>query len=246
MPPFAPRRVQSVTSPSRRPIFDSYTLPLPRRRHRSATAVSLAVHVAIAFLVLWRGAVLVENAWGGTRLPESGRSAGRPATVWMVMPPLPSSPDKAPAVRQPTPKRATIAQPFTDPVKLALSATPRLVLAATPAAIATVSLTVSDPADEPGTGAGTDTSAASDIFGPTPSLLPTAPAGAPAGEKGQHEVRFWIGADGQVTRIEVIPRIRDSDYRRRFMEAMSGFAFGPAKTRDGRPIEYVYSVIVHP
>jgi len=239
-----------------RPIFDSYTLPLARRRPRSGPTVSIIGHVAIALLVLWRGGVVVESAWGGTRLPESGRSGGRGATSWVVMPQLPSSQPEAPAARQPPPTVATIAQRL--PVKLDVPAPSRLVLIAAPAAIAIGNGMAGDVSpNEPAMAVGTDTSTgtgtanpdsgrtASDIFGPTPALLPIAPSGAPAGEKGEHEVRFWIRSDGRVTRVEVSPRIRDSAYRRRFMEAMNGFAFGPAKTRDGRPIEYVYSVLVH-
>jgi len=245
-----------VPAPSPRPAFDRYTLPLPPRRERSATAVSLVMHVAIAFLVLWRGAVMVENAWAGPELPERARGGDKPATVWVVMPQLASSQPAASApAPTPTPRRQAaakapaIALPSAEPIKLAVPTSPRVVLFATPtaAAIANAGSTVGDPAAGPATSTATDTSAGlGDVFGPTPSLRPTVPPGAPAGEKGSHEVRFWIRADGRVARIQVIPRIRDSEYRRRFMEAMSGFAFGPAKTRDGRPIEYVYSVVVYP
>ncbi len=65
-------------------------------------------------------------------------------------------------------------------------------------------------------------------------------------ERKKHEVRFWIRADGRVTRIEVSPPIRDSGYRRVFMETMWNFVFSPAKTRDGRPIDYVYGIVVYP
>src|SRR5437773_1694210 len=93
----------------------------------------------------------------------------------------------------------------------------------------------------PGSGGG-----ASDMFGPTPLLVPNVPPGAPPEERRKHEVRFWIRADGRVTRIEVSPPIRDSGYRRVFMETMWNFVFSPAKTRDGRPLDYVYSIDVYP
>jgi len=30
------------------------------------------------------------------------------------------------------------------------------------------------------------------------------------------------------------------------METMTDFVFSPAKTRDGRPIDYEYSIVVYP
>jgi outer membrane biosynthesis protein TonB len=89
-------------------------------------------------------------------------------------------------------------------------------------------------------------SSAGDIFGPTPVLMANAPPGAPLGDQRTREVRFSIRADGRVTRIEVIPPIKDSRYQRVFMKAMQDLAFSPVKTRDGRAIDYVYSIVVHP
>ena len=77
-------------------------------------------------------------------------------------------------------------------------------------------------------------------------MVPNIPAGVPPKDKINHEVRFWIRADGHVTKIEVMPPIRDSDYRRVFMDYIRSFVFSPAKTRDGRPIDYEYSIIVTP
>ena len=76
--------------------------------------------------------------------------------------------------------------------------------------------------------------------------MPNVPAGAPPADKIKHEVRFWIRADGHVTRIDVSPPIKDGGYRRVFMETMRNFRFGPAKTHEGRPIDYVYSIVVYP
>jgi hypothetical protein len=44
----------------------------------------------------------------------------------------------------------------------------------------------------------------------------------------------------------VSPPIRDLEYRRRFIEAMSTFVFGQVKTPDGRTIDYVYNCVVYP
>jgi hypothetical protein len=138
---------------------------------------------------------------------------------------------------------------------------PPLTLSTKPLAVGrTVEAAPGDPGEGPGSGApdttaqtvsGADASpgldsTASDIFGPTPLLLSNAPPGAPVGDQRTREVRFSIGVDGRVTRIEVIPPIKDSRYHRVFMKAMKDVAFSPAKTRDGRAIDYVYSIVVHP
>ncbi len=246
--------------PTSRPVFDSYALPRPQRREGPAAALSLVVHVAIALLVLWRGAALFEGGGGGGAGPRGGGGgAGRPAVSWFALP-TPSSPQAealppAPAVTVPT------VAPVTARVKIDRPA-PTLVLMTPPAAVVgtgdgTTGGTGQGPgsAGGTGTGSGTGTGAdagpgsgggASDIFGPTPLLVPNVPAGAPPEEKKKHEVRFWIRADGRVTRIEVSPPIRDPGYRRLFMDTMWNFVFSPAKTRDGRPIDYQYSIVVYP
>ncbi|HEV8381821.1 MAG TPA: hypothetical protein VGQ29_09560 [Gemmatimonadales bacterium] len=249
-----------MTSPTSRPAFDSYALPLPRRREGRAAALSLAVHVTIAILVLWRGAALFANGGGGAGPRGGGGGGGRPAVSWFALP-TPSSAraetaPQAPAVIVPT---VGPPPPASEPVKLELP--PRTVSITLPAAVGVGDGTTGGPGQGPGTGGGTGRGTgtgtgadagpgsgggASDIFGPTPLLVPNVPAGAPPGEKGKHEVRFWIRADGRVTRIQVSPPITDSGYRRVFMETMWNFVFSPAKTRDGRPIDYEYSIIVYP
>ena len=234
-----------------RPPFNAYSLPLPRRRQGPAAALSLAAHIAIAILVLWRGAELFHGGGGG---------GGRPAMSWFALP-TPSTPalhdvPPAPAVTVPT-----VAPPVVEPVTLEVPPPTVTIAPASPAAVGTGEGTAGGPGEAPGTGGGKGTGtgtgvgsdsgpgsggAASDIFGPTPLLVPNVPQGAPPEEKTKHEVRFWIRADGRVSRIEVIPPIRDSGYRRVFMESMKGFVFSPAKTRDGHPIDYVYSIVVYP
>ena len=254
--------ITTVTAPSPRPRFDSYALPLERRREGSATAVSAVAHITIALLVLWRGAVLFETGGGGGTGPRGGGGGGgRPAVSWVALP-MPAAAQQEPAQPTPPPPPAvtvpTVATPVTEPVKLDVPP-PTLTLRAD--AAGTGAGTTGGPGQGPGSGGGTGTGAgtgagpdtgpgsggaANDIFGPTPLLVPTVPSGAPPDDKRKHEVRFWIRADGTVTRVEVNPPIRDSGYRRRFMEAMQGFRFGPAKTREGRPIDYIYSIVVYP
>jgi len=73
------------------------------------------------------------------------------------------------------------------------------------------------------------------------------PPDAPESIKGQEfRVRFWINERGRVTKVEVEPRIRDSAYRKKFMEKMSQFTFHPARLPDGTPVASHYDVLITP
>jgi hypothetical protein len=216
--------------------------------------------------MLWRGAVWFESSSGGGRDRRGGMSGGdRPVISWVALPQITSlQAETAP----PTPPRVvvpTVAPPRIEPVKLELP--PRILAAVLPMPLPTPPMgvdegTYGDPAPGsgpdssgtgggprdtgPGSGGGAGDIFAGDIFGPTPLLVARPPAGAPPDDKRKHDVQFWVRADGRVTKIAVNPPIKNSGYRRRFMEAMSDLVFGPVKTRDGRPIDYVYSIAVYP
>jgi hypothetical protein len=96
-----------------------------------------------------------------------------------------------------------------------------------------------DPGTGPSCGAVTQVRASTDTD-PGPDAAP------PPDDQREHNVQFWIRSDGRVTKIAVSPPIRDANYRRQFRKAMSTFVFGPVKTADGRPINYVYSCVVYP
>ena len=247
--------------PTSRPLFDSYALPLPQRREGLAAALSFLAHVAIAILVLWRGAALFEGGGGGGTGPRGGGGGGgRPAVSWFALP-TPSSARAEPALQAPAVTVPTVAPPppIAEPVKLELP--PPTVSITPPAAVGTGDGTTGGPGQGPGTGGGTGTGtgtgtgadagpgsggSASDIFAATPRWAIMAPPGAPRDARGRHEVRFWVTADGRVTRIEVTPPIKDSGYRREFTERMMGYLFNPATTRDGRHVEYIASLTVYP
>src|SRR5205807_51417 len=89
-----------------RPLFDSYSLPVQRRRQGPAAALSFAAHLAIAILVLWRGAELFEGGGGsgtGGGPRGGGGGGGRPAVSWCGLP-TPASPIPPPT--PPAPGRA--------------------------------------------------------------------------------------------------------------------------------------------
>jgi hypothetical protein len=215
--------------------------------------------VAIAVLVLWRGAALFEQGGGGGEGPRGGGGGGgRPAVSWFALP-APSTPQAqdipaAPAVTVPA-----LAVPLPDPVKIDV---PLSAIVAPPAPVGTGAGTTGGPGQGPGTGGGQGTGTgpgkgadsgsgsggdASYIFPASPRWTIFPPPGAPRDARGRrYEVRFWVTADGRVTRVEVTPAIKDAGYRREFTERMMGYLFNPATTRDGRRVDYIASVTVIP
>ena len=237
--------------PTSRPVFDSYALPLPQRREGPAAAVSFLAHVAIAILVLWRGAALFEGGGGGGTGPRGGGGGGgRPAVSWLALP-TPTSAQMETAPHAPAVTVPTVAAPVTEPVKIDVP--PPTLVMTPPAAVGTGEGPGSGGGTGTGTGTGTGANAgpgsggrASDIFAATPRWAIMAPPGAPREARGRHEVRFWVTADGRVTKIEVTPPIKDSGYRREFTERMMGYLFNPATTRDGRHVDFIASLTVYP
>jgi hypothetical protein len=242
-----------------RPVFDSYALPLPRRRGGPAAALSFVAHVAIAILVLWRGAALFEGGGGGTGPRGGGGGGGRPAVSWFALPSI--SPTQAHDMQQaPVVSVPTVA--VAEPVRIDVPPPNVVVPTTPPAAIGIRDGTSGGPGQGPGTGGGTGTGTGpgvgadsgsgsgggrSDIFPASPRWTIFPPPGAPREARGRrHEVRFWVTADGRVTRVEVTPPIKDAGYRREFTERMMGYLFNPATTRDGRHVDFVASVTVIP
>ncbi|MEX2156414.1 MAG: hypothetical protein WD773_06200 [Gemmatimonadales bacterium] len=243
-----------------RPAFDAYALPLPRRRAGPAAAVSFLAHVAIAVLVLWRGAALFESGGGGGTGPRGGGGGGgRPAVSWFALP-APSRPQAQEVPAAPDVTVPMLATPVPEAVKIDVPLA--TVLTPPPAPVGTGGGTAGGPGQGPGTGGGKGTGTgpgagadsgsgsggdASYIFPASPRWTIFPPPGAPREARGRrHEVRFWVTAEGRVTRVEVTPPIKDAGYRREFTERMMGYLFNPAMTRDGRRVDYVASVTVIP
>jgi hypothetical protein len=249
---------------SRDRVFTAYGLPLPPRRQGPAALLSLLAHLGIAVAVLWRGAAMLEGGGGGSG-PRGG-GGGRPAISWFALPPM-SSPQArdvpaapavtVPLVALPIPQLERIAVPV-EPILVAPPPSPTT----TTAPVGTGDGTTGGPGSGAGTGGGqgtgTGTGAGSDqgpgsggeasyIFPASPRWTIFPPPGAPREARGRrHEVRFWVTAEGRVTRVEVTPPIKDSGYRREFIERMMGYLFNPATTRDGRRVDYIASVTVIP
>jgi len=80
------------------------------------------------------------------------------------------------------------------------------------------------------------------VASPRTAILPPL-AKVPGSVAGRtYRVRFWVAADGRVTRVEVDPPITDANYSREFQQRMMAYQFYPAHTRDGRNVASIVTV----
>src|SRR5206468_1183048 len=80
------------------------------------------------------------------------------------------------------------------------------------------------------------------VAAPRTAILPPL-AKVPGSVAGRtYRVRFWVAADGRVTRVEVEPPIAEAAYSREFQQRMMAFRFYPAHTRDGQNVASVVTV----
>jgi hypothetical protein len=79
------------------------------------------------------------------------------------------------------------------------------------------------------------------IFPAAPRTANVPPLGKVPGSVAGHtyRVRFWVSAEGRVTRVEVDPPMADAEYGREFQQRMMAYQFYPAHTRDGRSLANV-------
>lgn len=227
-------------------------LRLPRRRRRlgAGAGLSFVLHAGIIALVALQGRALLDRAagrpgrWGG-----GGGAEGRPAVNFFTLPPAAPAAITVPPVPR-TPRvtafdfRALRRIPVdVPPVELPREAAP--------------------PAGGPGAGRGTDggqgmgtgAGAGADVgpgtggeggyifvASPRTAILPPL-AKVPGSVAGRtYQVRFWVSAEGRVTRVEVEPPIADAGYSREFQQRMMAYQFYPARTRDGRNVASVVTV----
>src|SRR2546425_734975 len=87
----------------------------------------------------------------------------------------------------------------------------------------------------PGTGGEGDYIQRADLRG---SILP------PQCMRGRYTVRFWVAADGHVSRVEVTPTLRDGGCRQEMQERMMGYRFRPALNLNGRPVPDIRDITV--
>lgn len=223
-------------------------LVLGRRPWGRQAWLSLLVHGAVIAALLWRANVLLESAGDGSG-PRGG-GGGEPIEFF-TLPPAPS----VTAVDIPVPPQVDISDiPPLDPIPLELTRLDVPMTATSGAAQRPVAGgagggTGSGAGPGAGTAAGPGTGGEDGyIFPPDPrgAILPPL-EGVPRAVHGRpHRVTWWVAADGHIERVVVDPEIRDEKYRREFLARMRSYKFEPARTRDGRRVPGVVTIIVTP
>ena len=251
--------------PSTRRILPGLRLPLGRRRIAPGAGVSFLLHAALILFLVVRGRELLDTrartqGWpGGGGGGGGGSGSGRREVNFFALP----ASGAPTAVELPAPPHVPVADlSLLQAVRLDL---PRLELPAVAPALGTVAAATGAAAtgsgQGPGGGAGVGPGAGpgagsalgpgtgdagSYIFVAAPRMAILPPlASVPRSVAGRtYRVRFWVGAEGRVTRIEVDPPIPDADYGREFRQRMMAYQFYPARTRDGRSVASVVTVPV--
>lgn len=173
---------------------------------------------------------------GAGPTPAGGGGASRPAVNFFVL----SGGAAAPAaVDLPTPSVQIASLPALTQIKVDLPGLDLGVDSGTGGAVG--------PGARPGSGIGSGEGSGTggegdyiDIASPRTMIVPPKAPGSVAGHT--YRVRFWVGADGRVTRVEIDPPIVDEAYRREFLARMLAYQFVPARTRDKRNVASVVTV----
>ena len=242
-----------VSAPPRRRLPPGARLPLARGRLRTGTAVSIALHALVLFVVLWQTTDLLGGGGHGKGPRGGGGGGGRPAATWFTLPP-PSGAHVAVDVPA-LPAVAVSDLPVPDPVPLDLQqiTPPPVMSPTTPVGQGPGQSggTGNGPGTGGGTGTGTGPGTGSDVGPGTGgegdyiqradlrgSNLP------PECLRGRYTVRFWVTADGHVSRVEVTPPPRDGGCRQEMQERMMGYRFRPALNRNGHPVPDIRDITV--
>ncbi len=237
--------------PAQRPALPALRLPLGRRRLERGAAISLAVHgLIIAVLIVHAREVL-------QRLPgtpgHGGGGGNRPEVNFFTLPTtgpmavqIPAAPAVALADVRSLPQLKLDLPPLEMPRE-----TLRVALLGGAAAGVSGAGPGAGGRQGGGTGGGTGADAGPGTGGeggyifvasPRTAILPPL-AKVPGSVAGRtYVVKFWVAADGRVTRVEVDPPITDAAYSREFQQRMMAYQFYPARTRDGRNVASVVPV----
>jgi len=242
-----------VLAPPRHLPPPGATLPRGRERLRTGTAVSMALHALVLLVVLWQTTDIFGGGGHGSGPRGGGGGGGRPAVTWFTLPP-PSGPTVAVDVPA-LPAVAVSDLPVPDPVQLNLPqlTVPHDISPTTPVGRGPGQSggTGNGPGNGGGTGTGTGPGTGSDVGPGTGgegdyiqradlrgSILP------PQCMRGRYTVRFWVAADGHVSRVEVTPTLRDGGCRQEMQERMMGYRFRPALNLNGRPVPDIRDITV--
>lgn len=213
----------------------------------------MIVHGVILLLLIHR-AVNWAQAGGGENGPLGGGGGGSDAVARFVELPSNASP---PSVPHPVPVPVAVPDPVPEPVP-SEPVPPDVTPPETQSVAVTDSSQASGtggtgtgvgPGTGGGTGAGTGPGVGNDSGpgrgGDAAYITPPDPRTVilPADcYKGRYTVRFWVEADGSVSRIVVEPPPKSGACRREVQQRMMGYQFHPARTRDGRAVAAVTQV----
>ena len=233
-----------------RPPLPGLRLPLGRRRLGPGATLAVFVHAVIVGVLVVGGREIVGRGQGGSRAGGGDARvnffaipAGAPAAVDMALPAR-LTPSELSALRR-------------IHVELPAFALPQATLPALTAALGGGGGGGGGNAGGGGGGRGTGLGAASGagvgpgtgdeagyIFPAAPRTAKMPPLGkVPGSVAGRtYRVRFWVSAEGRVTRVEVDPPIAEAEYGREFQQRMMAYQFYPAHTRDGRSVANVVTI----
>jgi len=225
-------------------------LPLGRRRLGTGAVVSLVLHGLIIVLVIVRGRELLQRLPGAPGRGGGGEDgSGRPHINFFTLPAAGPTAVDVPA----TPAVAFSDLRALPPLKLDLP--PLEVPHPPPLAGMAAGVAGAGPGAGAGQGggAGGGTGAAPGpgtggeggyifVASPRTAILPPL-AKVPGSVAGRaYVIKFWVAADGRVTRVEIDPPIADAAYRREFQQRMMAYQFYPAHTRDGQNVASIVLV----
>jgi hypothetical protein len=227
-------------------------LPRPPRRRRSAPAAlgALAAHAAFIAWILWPQLTFHEGTAGGPGERGGGGGDAAPRFFALAAPSSPVAVDlpvpHEQVVRLPVP---VMAQPLVriEAPRFDVNASVVLASAAIPASGSGGEGPGSGGGRGTGTGAGSGADQGPGSGGEGGYIVPPKLVGmilTPDCLRGQFAVKFWVGADGQVSRVESDPVPRDAGCRREFLARLREYRFEPAKTLDGRAIASVYPIVI--
>ena len=249
----APNLRPSLATP---PPLPEFRMPRERRRGWGGALLSFAIHVTIVALALWPARKLLETGGGGRGPgPEGGGGGGgrEPSGFVALEPYAPPAPPAEAEPETPTVQVEQLPLPEVIPLEdLARVAVP------TGAAVAVAGAGAGSgggPGAGTGTGGGQGSGRGTGVgAGEGPGsggdgsyILRAQPRGVilpPECSRGSFLVRFWVGADGRVTDIDVQPQLREGSCRREFEARMRGYRFEAARTREGVGVASIFSITI--
>ena len=234
-----------------------FRLPRERRRGWGGALLSFAIHAAIVVLALWPARKLLETGGGGRGPgPEGGGGGGgRETSGFVALEPY--ARPAPPAEAEPEPPTVQVDQlPLPEPMPLEDLTRVDIPTGAAVAVVGAGAGSGGGPGSGTGTGGGQGPGRGTGVgAGEGPGsggdgsyILRAQPRGVilpPECARGaRFLVRFWVGADGRVSEIDVQPQPREGSCRREFEARMRAYRFEPARTREGVAVASIFPITI--